>query len=179
MKTTVIFFCLVMSITETRIAAGDFSTPVNSCDGISNETRSQICLSGQCPLDCDHSSNSSDYLLTCDQVCLEKPCVELKCNSSDCLQRCLTGECKSLLCSGDECTQTCLGNCSEVNCTVQAKCNQQCEKGHCGLHAMGVGVVEQTCAENCANIKCTADNCTQACAGEGCGLECVKGKIEL
>ena len=165
----VVALLVILSFTETVFA----TQPISLCDGISNETRSQICLSGQCPLDCDHS-NTSEYT-SCDQVCVVKPCAALGCNSSNCLQRCLSGGCKSLSCFGDDCTQTCLGNCSEVNCTVKAKCNQQCEKGQCGLHAIGSGVAEQNCAENCNDVKCKADKCRQACTGEGCGLECSKG----
>ena len=37
-------------------------------------------------------------------------------------------------------------------------------------------MVEQTCAENCNDVKCKADKCGQACAGEGCSLDCSKGK---
>lgn len=144
-----------------------------SCEQISNTTRSQICLTGNCPLQCG-SANSSEYS-QCDQVCVVKPCSALTCNSTNCFQRCLTGKCNSLDCSGGECTQTCLGNCSEVNCTVMSKCNQQCEKGHCGLHARGAGVVVQNCAEKCSDVKCEADDCGQVCEGDGCGLECSKG----
>ena len=172
MKTAelIIVLCLVMLLTVTRLPDCGASTPVDSCDSIVDDTRSQICLSGQCPLDCNHP-------ITCDQVCVMNSCDSLTCNSSSCLQRCLSGDCNSLMCTGDDCTQTCLRNCSEVNCTVKAKCNQQCEKGHCDLRAMGAGKVEQTCAENCSDVKCMADKCKQACAGEGCGLECTKGNI--
>ena len=175
---TAVALLLILFFTETVFA----TQPISSCDAISNETRSQICLSGQCPLDCDHS-NSSEYA-SCDQVCVVEPCAALSCNSSKCLQRCLSGGCNSLSCFGDDCTQTCQGVCSEVNCTVKAKCNQQCEKGQCGLYAIGGGVAEQNCAENCKDVKCKADKCRQACTGEGCGLECSKGmcyilKIEM
>lgn len=172
MKTAVdsaVYLLLISCFAEMIFAA----QPISSCDGISNDTRSQICLSGQCPLDCDHS-NSSEYT-SCDQVCVVQPCAALSCNSSNCLQRCLSGGCNSLMCYSEDCTQTCLGNCTEVNCSVKGKCNQQCEKGHCGLRADGVGVVEQSCAENCNDVKCNAGKCRQTCAGEGCGLECSKG----
>ena len=109
--------------------------------------RSQICLTGQCPLNCGYA-NSSEYS-QCDQVCVLKPCAALNCKTSSCVQRCLSGACNSLACSSGDCTQTCLGNCTDVNCTVTAKCFQQCEMGYCGMHAIGGGVVEQTCAENC------------------------------
>lgn len=169
----IITFLLVMLLVVEAITAQ------NSCDGINNQTRSQICLSGQCPLDCD-KSNSSEYS-TCDQVCVVNPCASLSCSSSICLQRCLTGGCNSLVCSSDDCTQTCLRNCTAINSTVTTRGNQQCEKGYCGLHAIGDarGVVEQTCAENCNDVKCKADKCRQACAGEGCGLECLKGTCNI
>ena len=167
---TAVVFLVLLSFVESASGAG-----IDSCDGISNETRSQICLSGQCPLNCTNSSQYSQ----CDQVCVVKPCDALSCNSSNCLQRCLSGGCNSLVCSSADCTQTCLGNCSEINCTVTARCNQQCEKGYCGLRAMGSGVVEQTCAENCKDVKCKADKCRQACAGEGCGLVCPKGLCNI
>ena len=163
-------FLLVLLLFLQSVFAQD---PISSCDGISNGTRSQICLSGQCPLRC-YTNSSNDP--NCDQVCVVQPCAALSCNSTNCLQRCLSGGCNSLVCTGADCTQTCLGNCSEINCTVTAKCNQQCEKGHCGLRGMGYGVVEQTCAENCKDVKCKADRCRQTCAGDGCSLECPMGK---
>ena len=129
---------------------------VNSCDGISNEMRSQICVSGQCPLNCGYT-NSSQYF-QCDQVCVVHPCPSLNCKTSNCIQRCLSGGCNSLACSSADCTQTCLGNCSEVTCTVTAKCNQQCERGHCGLRAIGGDVAEQICAENCG-LECSEGRC--------------------
>ena len=170
---TIVFktsFLLVLLSLLQSVFAQDF---INSCDGILNGTRSQICLSGQCPLRC-YTNPSNDQ--SCDQVCVVQPCAALSCNSTNCLQHCLSGGCKSLVCTGADCTQTCLGNCSEINCTVTAKCNQQCEKGHCGLRGMGYGVVEQTCAENCKDVKCKADRCRQTCAGDGCSLECPMGK---
>ena len=134
-------FLLVLLLFLQSVFAQD---PISSCDGISNGTRSQICLSGQCPLRC-YTNSSNDP--NCDQVCVVQPCAALSCNSTNCLQRCLSGGCNSLVCTGADCTQTCLGNCSEINCTVTAKCNQQCEKGHCGLRGMGYGVVEQRTAK--------------------------------
>ena len=142
-----------------------------SCEQTSNTTRSQICLTGVCDLQC---GNTADYS-QCDQVCVVEPCSNISCNSSSCYQRCLSGKCNSVECSGDDCTQTCLRNCSLVNCTATSKCNQHCEKGNCGLLASGADVV-QNCAENCSDVKCKADNCKQGCEGEGCGLECSKGK---
>ena len=163
------FLLVLLSLLQSIFA----QDPISSCDGISNGTRSQICLSGKCPLRC--YTNSSDDP-NCDQVCVVQPCAALSCNSTNCLQRCLSGGCNSLVCTGADCTQTCLGNCSEINCTVTAKCNQQCERGHCGLRGMGYGVVEQTCAENCKDVKCKADRCRQTCVGDGCSLECPMGK---
>ena len=163
------FLLVLLSLLQSVFA----QDPISSCDGISNGTRSQICLSGKCPLRC-YTNSSNDP--NCDQVCVVQPCAALSCNSTNCLQRCLSGGCNSLVCTGADCTQTCLGNCSEINCTVTAKCNQQCEKGHCGLRGMGYGVVEQTCAENCKDVKCKADRCRQTCVGDGCSLECPMGK---
>ena len=163
------FLLVLLSLLQSIFA----QDPISSCDGISNGTRSQICLSGKCPLRC-YTNSSNDP--NCDQVCVVQPCAALSCNSTNCLQRCLSGGCNSLVCTGADCTQTCLGNCSEINCTVTAKCNQQCDKGHCGLRGMGYGVVEQTCAENCKDVKCKADRCRQTCAGDGCSLECPMGK---
>ena len=100
-----------------------------SCEQTLNTTRSQICLTGVCDLQC---GNTADYS-QCDQVCVVEPCPNISCNSSSCYQRCLSGKCNSVECSGDDCTQTCLRNCSLVNCTATSKCSQHCEKGHCGL----------------------------------------------
>ena len=124
----------------------------NSCDGISNDMRSQICLSGQCPLTCGYV-NSSQYS-QCDQVCVLKSCASLSCKTSNCVQRCLSGGCNKMTCSSTDCTQTCLGNCTAVNCTATSKCNQQCERGQCDLLAIGGGITEQSCEENCG-LKCS------------------------
>ena len=142
-----------------------------SCEQTSNTTRSQICLTGVCDLQCGITADYSQ----CDQVCVVEPCPNISCNSSSCYQRCLSGKCNSVECSGDDCTQTCLRNCSLVNCTATSKCTQHCEKGNCGLLASGADVV-QNCAENCLHVECKADNCKQGCEGERCGLECSKGK---
>ena len=173
MRTTSLTASLILVISLFIATVHAQNQGIDRCDGITNNTRSQICLSGKCPFTCG-SVNESAYS-KCDQVCVEEPCASLSCNSSECFQRCLAGGCESLHCSSDDCTQTCMGNCSRVNCTMTSKCNQQCEKGHCGLHASGDGVVVQNCAEMCSDVKCEADDCRQVCEGEGCGLECSKG----
>ena len=116
------FLLVLLSLMQSVFA----QDPISSCDGISNGTRSQICLSGQCPLRC-YKSSSDDP--NCDQVCVLKPCAALSCNSINCLQHCLSGGCKSLVCTGADCTQTCLGNCSEINCTVTKSATSSARRG--------------------------------------------------
>ena len=123
---TIVFktsFLLVLLSLLQSVFAQDF---INSCDGILNGTRSQICLSGQCPLRC-YTNPSNDQ--SCDQVCVVQPCAALSCNSTNCLQRCLSGGCNSLVCTGADCTQTCLGNCSEINCTVTKSATSSARRG--------------------------------------------------
>lgn len=151
MKTVVLTASILLFVLSATNSVHTQET-ANSCDGISNDMRSQICLSGQCPLKCGYV-NSSQYS-QCDQVCVLKPCASLSCKTSNCVQRCLSGGCNTMMCSSTDCTQTCLGNCTAVNCTATSKCNQQCEKGKCNLLAIGGGVTEQTCAENCG-LKCS------------------------
>ena len=145
--------------------------PGGFCDGVRNNSRSQVCMSGSCDLNCTKTSSPPSHS-QCDQLCLWFPCPELQCSSLNCLQRCVIGHCNKLICaSSQDCLQSCHTNCSKMLCDSR-KCTQECEKGHCNLESSGGDVSKQTSGEGSVNMLCSAKECTQTCAGERCGLVC-------
>ena len=141
--------------------------PSSFCDGLTNGSRSQVCLSGDCDMNCTAANTQQ-----CDQLCLWVPCTGLRCSSPSCLQRCVVGNCSDVSCSADqECLQSCNHNCSAVVCDAR-RCTQQCEKGLCEMEARGGEYADQTSSGRESRLSCAARECTQTCSGENCGLAC-------